>query len=787
MEERVLEALEFDKVLRLLEARCDSPLGAELARASRPATDIEEVSRRQQETSEAAALVEGSPVSLAGVHDLRPHLRRAEAGSTLQTGELLQLMETLATARALKRLMQEQKRDFPALKARAAFIGTFRELEDEIGRCISGEGEVRDQASPELTRLRRQRRALQARVRERMEGLVRSAEGQRYLQEPIITVRQDRYVVPVKQEYRHQVPGIIHDQSASGATLFVEPMEVVVLNNEVRRLALLEKEEVDRILGRLTARVASEAGALKESLETLAALDLALARGRLALEMKATRPVLNTRGYLNLRAARHPLLKGEVVPVDLHLGGEFDILVITGPNTGGKTVTLKTVGLLTLMAQAGLHVPVGPGTELSVFDQVFCDIGDEQSIEQSLSTFSSHMSNIVKIVERANHRTLVLLDELGAGTDPQEGAALGMALLDYLLSTGARTVATTHYSELKAFAYTRPRVENASVEFDVETLRPTYHLVVGLPGRSNAFEIAGRLGLKPEILEKARIFLGREERRTDELIREVERDRFLARKEREESEAVRIRLEGLEREYRARLESLRERERAALEQAREQARQLIRRVRAEAEGIIEELKQASRTEAVKERSRAIEEARRRLQEVRGEVEQAGVEPPAAYPPAPAAIKPGETVYVVSLRQKGRVLTAPDADGSVTVQVGVLKVQAHLRDLARAPDGAEREAVPASNLERLAGLKRQELSPELNLRGLTVEEAMARADKYLDDAYLAGIKQVRIIHGKGTGALRRAIGAWLETHPHVRSFRPGGAGEGGEGVTLVELA
>ncbi|HEY3314276.1 MAG TPA: endonuclease MutS2 [Bacillota bacterium] len=804
MDERILRALEFDKIREHLVDEASCSLGRDIAAALAPSGDVGVVRRWQSETTEARdVLARLSSVPLGGLHDIRPHLGQAERGALLTPPEFLEIADTIHASRRLKRFFADDRLKAPVLAEMAAGLGVFDALEAEIKRVITDQGEVADNASPELARIRRARRTLQGRIRDKLDSIIRSAEHAKYLQDPIITIRGDRYVVPVKQEFRGQFSGVIHDQSSSGATLFIEPMAVVELNNDLRQEELRERDEVQRILRLLTARLAGEAEPLRASLELMARLDFAFAKGKLSLEMRATEPFLNATGRLEIHGGRHPLLlrrlvsdgaggsgeggaPREVVPIDVPLGKDFDTLVITGPNTGGKTVTLKTIGLLTLMAQAGLHVPAADGTELSVFAKVFCDIGDEQSIEQSLSTFSSHMRNIVALLRQADDESLVLLDELGAGTDPTEGAALGMAILEHLHAKGAKTAATTHYSELKAFAYSRPRVANASAEFDVETLRPTYRLIVGLPGRSNAFEIAKRLGLDEPVIDRARSFISQDEMKVEDLIVNMQADKVILERERRDAQILRERAEQKVREVEKREGDLRQRERDILDRARQEASSVVSRVKREADEALKGLRSAAAAGDEKARGRAIEEARKRLRELQTEVREktAGPAEPVPEGKGPGDLRTGEMVFSFSLRQRARVLAEPGADGKVRIQVGVIRTTVPLSDLVRVED--EDRAAERTNINQMASDKAQAISNELDLRGLTVEEAIEAVDKYLDDVSLAGLKKVFVIHGKGTGALRQAVGSHLRSHPAVKAARLGDQHEGGEGVTVAEL-
>lgn len=787
MDERTLRTLEFAKIKEMLAERTATSLGREVVESLAPATDFLEVQHRQAETSEARRLYEaGRSIPLGGLHDLRPHVQRAVRGGMLEPGDLLEVADTAASSRRLKRFLEQQE-GVPILTALSRMLGTFDHLEAEIRRAIDEAGEVRDDASPALAEIRRSKRILQNRMKERLEAFVRGPAA-RYLQDPIVTIREGRFVVPVKIEYRAQVPGIVHDQSASGSTLFIEPMEIVEMNNDLRELALKEREEVARILTRLSGLVARDADALLDTLQAVAQIDFASAKGRLSLDLDCVEPELVREPILEIRKGRHPLLKGRVVPIDVHIGIAFDTLVITGPNTGGKTVALKTMGLFALMAQAGLHLPAAPGTRVGVFQQVFVDIGDEQSIEQSLSTFSGHMTNIIRILDALDGPALVLLDELGAGTDPTEGAALAMSILEHLHRRGAKTVATTHYSELKTFAYTRARVENASVEFDVETLQPTYRLLIGVPGSSNAFEISRRLGLSPHIVDRARQFLTREQERVEDLIQGIHATRAELEKELAEARRLRAEAQRMREEYERRYGDAQRKAAEVVEKARAQAQQILATARREAEAVIAELKQALREQREAERLQAIQSARDRLARARAAVEPTEEELRARRKgEVPQGLKPGDRVRIVSLDTTGYVLAEPDAQGNVLVQAGIIKMTVALEDLERAEEEPPAAAAGGRTRARALGAaKARAISPEIDLRGLMVDEALERVDKFLDDAVLAGLDQVRIIHGKGTGALRKAVTEALRHDRRVVSYRLGGVGEGGDGVTVAKL-
>ena len=781
MDQKTLRILEFNKVREQLASHTAFALGREWALWLEPAVEVELIEARQQETAEALQLInrEGG-LPLGGVRDIREHLRRAQMGSALSPESLLEIASTLYGAGRARRFLLDKAQEDSALWELAQRLEPAPALRERIERCIGDDGEILDSASDHLRMLRSRMRSLQGRIRDRLESIIHSSRYQKVLQDPIITLRNGRYVVPVKTEFKGLLPGIVHDQSGSGATLFVEPTAVVEINNQLRQLEIEEAEEIERILRELTALVGSQARELLISVETLGRLDFIFSKAFYAASQQAVRPVLRTDGRLEIRKGRHPLLKGEVVPLDLWLGKDFTTLVITGPNTGGKTVALKTVGLLTAMAQAGLHVPADEGTELNVFSGVFADIGDEQSIEQNLSTFSSHMANIVRIMEEVDNNSLVLLDELGAGTDPTEGAALAMALLQWFHRQGCRTIATTHYSELKAFAYSTEGLANASVQFDVATLRPTYKLEIGLPGRSNAFAIASRLGLRDEVIDAARAHLTREDIQIADLIQDMEENRRRAIHERTVAERVRAEVESVQREYERRLAELTREKEDILAAARAEAAELLLKAKSDADSLLGQLRAAERWE----RESVAREVRMVLQDKQAALTQEIPAQPVKQSAVPREqLLPGSSVYLNKLRQTGRVLELTGA-GEALVQVGALRVTLPIEELTITDD--QPSAAGMRSTVKLQTSKASLISSELDLRGLTVEEAMEKVDKYLDDALLAGLSQCRIIHGKGTGVLRSAIRSQLENHPQVKAFRFGVPGEGGDGVTVAEL-
>lgn len=786
MDERTLRVLEFTKIRDMLTALSVSDMGAELCAALVPIAGIEAIRDAQADTEEALSLLSYLPHHpLVPFHDVRPSLALSKVGATLSPRALLDVLSCMRAARAAREVLVTDRENTPRITALASELSTFRRLEEDIAQAIIGEEEIADRASPELADIRRHMRQCNDRVREKLNNMIHSAAFAKHLQDPIITMRNDRYVLPVKQESRQSVPGLIHDQSASGATLFVEPMAVVEIGNDLKQWIAKEKAEIERILQTLSARVAPEASMLEHNLRVLAQLDFLFAKGALSRQMRGSAPKMNDRGFIRIIRGRHPLIDPTaVVPIDLWMGDEFTTLVITGPNTGGKTVTLKTVGLFTLMALAGLHVPADLGTELSVFDDVFADIGDEQSIEQSLSTFSSHMKNIVGVMAGVTRASLALFDELGAGTDPTEGAALAQAILTRLLAIGTRTLATTHYSELKAFALTTKGVENASVEFDVETLRPTYRLSIGIPGKSNAFDISRRLGLSEEIIEDAKEMLSRDQIRFEDVIANAEYHRQIAERERKMAEDARLEMvktRKMAEEEREKLLADRDRQ---LEKARKEARQIIDRAKRESEEVIADLRRMKKDGGAL-REHEIIAAKRRMDgsaQALAEAMRTPIDTPLA---PPKNLKVGETVKLTHLGTTGTVLSVPDAKGEVLVQAGILKLKAHISQLKR-EQAAEAKRSMARMVHTNVDMKTRAVSNECDLRGMTLDEAIDTVDKFLDDAALLSLNEVSIIHGKGTGILRQGIASHLRGHPHVKAHRGGKYGEGEDGVTVVTL-
>lgn len=775
MNAHTLKVLEYDAIRQKLAAHCTTPLGAERARQMTPLTDIEVIRLRLQQTTEARRLIDlAEPMSVRGAQDIRPAVSLARVGGVLTPEALLSVADTLETARRLRQFLLAREDRCPALCVLARQIEPLPEVVGEIRRCVREDATLADSASLELARIRQRLRHLHARITERLHATLHSAQRRSMLQEPVITLRGDRYCLPVKAEYRAQFGGIVHDVSASGATLFMEPQEVVDLGNQIRAEQIAEQNESERILAELSTLVGKHANALQVTCEMLGELDFIDARARLSVEWDAIEPELNTQGKVRLRKARHPLLKPPVVPIDVEIGDRFRILLITGPNTGGKTVTLKTVGLLTLLMQSSLHVPADSGTSMAVFAKVFADIGDEQSIEQSLSTFSAHITNIADMLPQCDEQTLVLLDELGAGTDPAEGAALAQAILDYLLARRSRVMATTHYGELKTYAYARQGVQNASVEFDVQTLRPTYHLRIGTPGSSHAIVIAQRLGLPQTVIETAQARLaGRETesasimRRLEEEQRAIEQLRVSAEQERREAQELRKRLQQ-------QMEQLEEERQRVREQIAQEIRTRLQELVTQAEEAYRRLREQPRE------NRTAQEAR---QQVRRSVEEMHrLLAPTSPPSAPDAVREGDTVKVTTLNVTGTVLQVTEKEA--VVQAGAIRITVP-REVLRRVDEARPTRQPAVSVPvNLSGA--MQVSSEIMLRMQRVEEALANLDRYLHDAYSAGLEQVRVIHGKGTGVLRQAVREYLKTHPLVHSYRGASPAEGGDGVTIVIL-
>lgn len=781
-------AVELDKILKLLAEQTASEDASEQALALEPAVSTDEVRRRLQETDDAFVLMAkfGSP-SFSGLKNVANPLRRAQAGGVLNLVDFLRIAGVLRTMRAISDWRRKSEGMKTTLDWRFESVVPNKYLEEKINAVVISEEEVADNASPELASIRRRIRAASSRVREQLDKMIRSAAYQKYLQDPIVTMRGGRYVVPVKAECRGEIPGLVHDTSSSGATVFVEPMGVVEANNEIRVLQSRESAEIERILAELSAEAGGFADLIIESYHAAVGLDLIFAKGQLAYKMKASMPKVNDTGRILLNQARHPLIDPkQVVPMNIELGTTFDTLVITGPNTGGKTVTLKTLGLLTLMAMCGLMLPVGDNSEISVFHQVLADIGDEQSIEQSLSTFSAHMTNIIQIIEQADERSLILLDELGAGTDPVEGAALAMAILEALRERHARVAATTHYAELKAYALQTAGVENGSCEFDVATLRPTYRLLIGVPGRSNAFAISSRLGLNQEIVDRARELVSGEDRRFEDVVQNLEQSRQKLETERrqaQEQNAEARRISEEAREYRERLEREAAKE---IEQARERAAQLVARTRAQADALLEELEEMKRQGAKSMTAEQRAKMKAGMRDMESASDPVSRKEPETYV-LPRPLKAGDDVLIFDIDKEGTVVETPAPDDKkVLVQAGIIKTRVPVENLRLLEQKTQNRKARRSGTRNVPKRSDAPVMTEVDVRGEDSIEAVMSVDRAIDSALLSGIHQLTIIHGKGTGVLRTAVQQHLRRHPSVRTYRLGVFGEGESGVTIVEL-
>ncbi|MCM3568345.1 endonuclease MutS2 [Neobacillus mesonae] len=785
MQERALKVLEFTKVKEQLLEHAASSLGKEKITNLMPSTDFNEVVKLQAETDEAATVyrIKGN-VPLSGIHDIRPHIKRSVIGGVLSPHELMQIASTIHASRQIKRFIEEvneERTEIPILMEQVGHIIPLTNLEQDIKQAIDESGEVLDGASELLRSLRHQLRANEARVREKLESMIRSSSAAKMLSDAIITIRNDRFVIPVKQEYRSHYGGIIHDQSSSGQTLFIEPQAIVQLNNQLQDIRVKEQLEIERILTELSAKTAEYERELEFIVKILANLDFVFAKARYGKKIKATLPIMNNEGRIALYKARHPLISmDEVVANDIMLGNDYTTIVITGPNTGGKTVTLKTLGLCSLMAQAGLQVPAQEGSELAVFDAVYADIGDEQSIEQSLSTFSSHMVNIVDILNKVDSNSLVLFDELGAGTDPQEGAALAISILDEVHRIGAKVVATTHYPELKAYGYNREGVLNASVEFDVETLSPTYKLLLGVPGRSNAFEISKRLGLNDSIISNARSHISEDTNQIDKMIASLEESRRQAEMDQQEAQDYLKQAERLHRDLQKQIMEYYEKKDSMIEKAAMKAEEIVDEAKKEAEQVIRDLRKMRTEKHAEVKEHELIDAKKRLEKAAPEVTKSAKL--ANKKNKKHKYMPGDEVKVLTFDQKG-VLVDKVSDDEWQVQMGILKMKVKEKDM---------EYIGTSSVKQetrpLAIVKGNDahVKMELDLRGERYEDALLKVEKYIDDALLASYPRVSIIHGKGTGALRQGVQEYLKNHRSVKKIRFGEAGEGGTGVTIVEF-
>lgn len=790
MNNRSLRILEYNKIIDMLIPNAGSPMGQTLCRRLKPLTDHVEIIRMQEETRDALTrLYKQGSISFSGVTDIGMSLKRLEVGATLGTSELLDLARLLDNTKSVRQygISEEEGKEPDCLDARFLDLMPLEHISREIHRCILSADQIADDASAGLKTIRRSKKQINEKIHTQLLNIINSQNNQSLLQDSLVTMRNGRYCIPVKQEYRSSFSGMIHDQSSSGSTLFIEPMSVVNLNNELKDLDNKEQLEIERILASLSEQAAFELETIRCNVSLLTELDFIFARAKLAKSYQGTEPVFNTHGYIHIKKGRHPLLdKASVVPIDITLGDAYSMLIITGPNTGGKTVSLKTVGLFTLMGQSGLHIPAFEGSELCVFQDVFADIGDEQSIEQSLSTFSSHMSNIVYIIKHATPETLVLFDELGGGTDPVEGAALAIAILNQLHRQDIRCMATTHYSELKTFALSTEGIENASCEFDLASLRPTYRLMIGIPGKSNAFAISKKLGLPDSIIEDARSQLDTSSLDFEGLISDLEQSRKTIEEEEQKAAAYKEEIEALRNQLKAKQESLEQQRTKLLKKAREEAQEILEEAKEIADQSIRKYQKWERNPA-KADNKAMEaersKLRNKLKTLDGDMNQPKKRRHSGHKAEDFQI--GDTVYIISMDTTGTVLSLPNAKQEISVQIGILHITLPINDceITEAPQEPPRPVRRKSqmNLERASSIR-----PEINVIGLTVDEAISRIDKYLDDALLSNLSQVTIIHGKGTGALRKGIQEYLKRQKHVGSFRSGEFGEGDMGVTIVEL-
>lgn len=790
MNTKVLTTLEYTKIIDLLTEKADSEPGKKLCRELVPSTDLSAIRTAQRETKDALArLFRIGSTSFGSNRDLGFSIRSLEIGSSLSMSELLKLASFLDNVSRIKTYGKKEREDFPNDSLDAYFEGLtpMTQLANEINRCILSEEEMADDASPRLKSIRRSKLSTNEKIHSQLTSMVNGAY-RTFLQDAVITMRDNRYCIPVKAEYKSQVSGMVHDQSSTGSTFFIEPAAVVNLNNQLKELDLQEQEEIEVILGDLSSQAAVHTSELAADQKIMTTLDFIFAKAKLAMEQNATEPIFNTEHYIQIRKGRHPLLdKKKAVPIDVRLGKDFDLLVITGPNTGGKTVSLKTVGLFTLMGQAGLHIPALDRSELSIFSEVYADIGDEQSIEQSLSTFSSHMTRVVHILQHADADSLCLFDELGAGTDPTEGAALAIAILNYLHDRGIRTMATTHYSELKIYALSTNFVENACCEFDVETLRPTYRLLIGIPGKSNAFAISSKLGLSDEIINAAKEQISKEDESFEDVIADLEQSRVTIEKEQQEIAEYKERIRTLQEQLQKKNEKIDQAKDKILRDANEKARAILQEAKDVADETIRDFNKAGASADIKELEKKRQKVRDKINEKNGKLALGNSQKKPANQKTvdPKKLKKGDSVKIISMNLKGIVNTLPDAKGNLFVQCGIMRMQTNINDLV--PVKEETITAPAlqrTNTGKLKMSKSFSVSSEINLLGCTVDEAIAKLDKYLDDAYLAHLPSVRVVHGKGTGALRSAVQSHLKRLKYVKEYRLGEYGEGDAGVTIV---
>lgn len=784
MNERSIRVLEFYKIKEKLRKYAVTSGGKELVDKLAPYSSAYEVREALEESREALELLikKGNP-PFEGLHDVREGIERAKKGGCLNPAQLLYIGTMLRCTSRIQEYLtrKEEEESFLKLEDLAYILTPIKNLENEIENAIVSEEEISDRASSTLHNIRRSLKEKNSSVREKINSIVRS--NAKYLQDAIYTMRGDRYVLPVKAEYKGAVPGLVHDQSSTGATLFIEPMSLVNLNNEIKELKLKEQAEIERILWALSKKVKDNSDVCSSNMKILLQIDFIFAKGKYASSIDGMMPKVNEDGSFNLVGAKHPLInRDKVVPSDIYLGKNFSVLMVTGPNTGGKTVTIKTVGLLHLMGMSGLLIPTRDDSSISFYREVFADIGDEQSIEQSLSTFSSHLTNIVGIMREADRDSLVLFDELGAGTDPTEGAALATAIIETLKERGTKIIGTTHYSELKGYALKTHGVENASVEFDVETLRPTYRLLIGVPGKSNAFEISKRLGLDDFVIEKAKGFVSEENMQFEDLIRDLQEKSIIANRDAREAERIKIETEKIKRTYEEKLKRLETTRDKAYNEARREAKEIISTAKDEADEILKAMRELEKFGISGGGRKRLEEERKKLKASLEDREKALIKERENAGEAIEKVTLGMEAFLPSLNQKVIIISMPDNKGEVQVEAGIMKINVKLKDLRKAEKTKEEKV----RKKREVKLNLRSVESRLDLRGLDAEEACYRTDKYLDEAYMANLGEVTIVHGKGTGILRKAINDMLKRHPHVKSYRLGAYGEGGDGVTMVEL-
>lgn len=784
MNERSLRVLEFDKIKEKVKKYARTNGGKAIIDALEPYDNVFEINNKLEDTNEALEILitKGNP-PLEGLFDIQEGIERAKKGGTLTPDQLLKVGSMLRVSRTMKEFFkrEESEKAYPRLEDLAYILVPVKPLEDEIERSIVSEEEISDKASQTLYSIRKSLKEKNSSVREKISSIVRS--NSKYLQDDLYTMRGDRYVIPVKSEYKSQVPGLVHDQSSTGATFFIEPMSLVNLNNEIRELMLKEKAEIERILTALSQKVKENEDHCLSNLKILIEFDFIFAKGKYASALNAIKPVVREDGIFSILSGRHPLLDSDkVVPSDVYLGDEFQTLMITGPNTGGKTVTIKTVGLLHIMGLSGLLIPARDNSSICFFNEIFADIGDEQSIEQSLSTFSSHMTNIVNIMRHVDDKSLVLFDELGAGTDPAEGAALAVSILETLRSRGAKLIATTHYSELKAYALKTDGVENASVEFDIETLRPTYRLLIGVPGKSNAFEISKRLGLVEGVIKRAKAYMSEENLQFENLIRDLQEKSIIAKRDAREAKRLKDEAEELKKRFEDKLERLENTREKAYMDARKEAKEIIANAKDEADEILKAMRELEKLGISSGGRQRLEEERKKLKDSLESKEKAIHKMKENEGESITKVQLGMEAFLPSLNQNVIIVSMPDNKGEVQVEAGIMKINVKLKDL-RMTKVSKTEKV---RKKREVKLNLSNVESRVDLRGMDSEEACYKADKYLDDAYMANLGEVTIVHGKGTGVLRKAINDMLKRHPHVKSYRLGAYGEGGDGVTMVEL-